>query len=166
MKQLHLLCQLFPSQKKKKIIAYAFTVTSKARSVGAHPLSSILSWQGKRSIVHCAGYRAYCIATLCQSSPDTRPGTQLKLSRLKQCTWLHVACLKPLLWGTVGFEPTPSELNRFTVGRSNHCATQPVNPPLHYPVPLQRAMIIPSFNSTQCSLQPKPNNTGADADVR
>ena len=42
-----------------------FTVTSKARSIGAHPLSGILILKETLSIVHCAEYRAYCIAALC-----------------------------------------------------------------------------------------------------
>ena len=34
-----------------------------------------------------------------------------------------MACLRPLLWDTLGFEPTRHEVNRFTVGRASHCAT-------------------------------------------
>ena len=50
-------------------------------------ISGSLRWQGiAGSIVRYAGYRAYCVATLCKSSPGPRPGTRLQLNRLKHFT--------------------------------------------------------------------------------
>ena len=56
-------------------IACAFTVTREARSVGAHPLSGIQSWQG------IAKYRLLCVQ-------DTEPTAWLHFANLPQARGL------------------------------------------------------------------------------
>ena len=74
-------------QLEKMIIARGTTVISKASSVGTHSLIGCLSWQGIVKYDQlCRVYIAHCIATLYQSSPETRPCTNLHLSQLKDCS--------------------------------------------------------------------------------
>ena len=86
--------------------------------MGAHPLSGVLSWQG------IVKYRPLCRIL--------QPTASLHFANLPQAwdlvliySWVdwnnvpRVACLRPLLWETVGLEPTTSEANRFRVWRAN-----------------------------------------------